>query len=112
MPRQSVINQREVTANGTIQVRISKQVIDDGEIISSEWHRTAFAPGDDFEGTISRVNAHLVQMKYGAVSTDEWDKVRAMIAVEQTPEVIQAYQAALAAERAARDLELSGGAGA
>lgn len=100
MPRISVINQREITENGTIQIRIAKQVVDAGEVISSLWHRTSIAPGDDAEATIASVDAHLTQMGYGPVAN--WQGVRALVASEHTPEVVQAYQDAMAAQAAER----------
>ena len=103
MARQSIVNQREITENGTIQVRIAKQVVDDGEVVASSWHRFVLAPGDDTEAMISAVDADLTNQGYGPVV--DWSGVRATVAAEHTPEVIQAYQDAQAAAKAARDAE-------
>jgi len=103
MPRRSVINQREITENGFIQVRIAKQVVEGDEVISQLWHRTSVFPGENVENVITAVDAHLTQMGYGPVV--DWSGVRATVAAEHTPEVIQAYQDAQAAARAARDAE-------
>ena len=103
MSRKSVVNQREITENGTIQVRIAKQVVDAGEVISSLWHRCAFEPGQNVEDMISAVDADLTKQGYGPVV--DWSGVRATVAAEHTPEVIKAYQDAQAAARAARDAE-------
>ena len=100
MPRISVINQREITEDGVIQVRISKRIVDNGEVISSQWHRTSIAPGDDVENTIASVDAHLTQMGYGPVVN--WQSVRALVASEHTPEVVAKYQAQMAAQAAER----------
>lgn len=104
MPRKSVINQREITENGTIQIRIAKQVVDDGEVVASSWHRFVLAPGDDTEAMISAVDADLTKQGYGPVQN--WSTVRATVAAEHTPEVIKAYQDAQAAAQAARNAEL------
>jgi hypothetical protein len=103
MPRTATVNQREITENGTIQVRIAKQVVDAGEVISSQWHRCALEPGQSVDDMISAVDANLTQMGYGPVV--DWSGVRATVAAEHTPEVIKAYQDAQAAARAARDAE-------
>ena len=103
MPRKSVVNQREITEAGIIQVRIAKQVVDAGEIISSLWHRCVFEPGRNVEDMISAVDADLTQQGYGPV--EDWSSVLATVAAEHTPEVIQAYQAAQAAAQAAKDAE-------
>lgn len=103
MPRISTINQREITDTGLIHVRIAKQVVDAGEVISSQWHRCSISPGEDVESVISSVDDHLTQMGYGPVV--DWSGVRATVAAEHTPEVIKAYQDAQAAARAAMDTE-------
>lgn len=90
MPRQSVINLREILENGTLQVRIAKQVIDAGEVVASSWHRCAFTPGCDVEGTISAVDIDLTKQGYGPVQ--DWSSVKALVALEHTPEVTKTYQ--------------------
>jgi len=99
MARQAVVNQREITETGVIQVRIAKQVIDAGEVVASSWHRCAFTPGCDVDGTIAAVDTDLTNQGYGPVQ--DWSGVRSLVALEHTPEVIEAYQAAQAA--AAKD---------
>jgi len=105
MPRRAILNQREIPVDGTIQVRIAKQVLDGDELLGEVWHRVAFTPGCDVEATIRMVDAHMTADKYGALPPDQWDKVRATIAAEHSPEIIQAYQDKLAEDAAARDAE-------
>jgi len=100
MPRIATVNQREITENGTIQIRIAKQVVDAGEVISSLWHRCSVVPGEDVESVIANVDDHMAQMGYGPVV--DWSGVRALVASEHTPEVVQAYQDAMAAQVAER----------
>ena len=104
MPRIATINQREITENGTIQIRIAKQVVDAGEVISSLWHRCSVVPGEDVESVITNVDNHLTQMGYGPVV--DWSGVRALVASEHTQKVIQVYQDAQTATQAARNAEL------
>lgn len=101
--RKAIVSQREITDTGLVQVRIAKQVIDAGEVIASSWHRCALEPGQNVDDMISAVDANLTQMGYGPVQ--DWSGVRATVAAEHTPEVIEAYQDAQAAARAARDAE-------
>jgi len=103
MPRIATVNQREITETGIIQVRIAKQVVDGGEVISSLWHRCALEPGQNVEDMISAVDADLTNQGYGPVQ--DWSGVRATVAAEHTPEVIKAYEDAQAAAKAARDAE-------
>ena len=103
MPRISTVNQREITENSTVHVRIAKQVVDNGEVIAQQWHRCALEPGQNVEDMISAVDADLTKQGYGPVV--DWSGVRATVAAEHTPEVIKAYQDAQAAAQAARDAE-------
>ena len=67
----------EVTENGSVQVRTKTAIVEDGEHISSTFHRHVVAPGDD----------------YGK----EDDRVKAICKVTHTSDVIAAYKASLAA---------------
>lgn len=95
----TVLNQRELLADGTIQVRIAKQVVNGEITISSEWHRVALPPGCDLEASIAAVDEHLETMGYAPLHASDWDKVRANASAEWTPEVIEAFAAKVAAER-------------
>ena len=101
--RKAIINQREITENGTIQIRIAKQVVDAGEVISSLWHRCSLEPGQNVEDMISAVDADLTKQGYGPVQ--DWSAVRATVAAEHTPEVIKSHEDAQAAAKSARDAE-------
>lgn len=101
MPRQSIIDQREITRDGTIQIRIAKQVVEDGEVLAESWHRCSIAPTMDAESVIAAVNADLTAQGYGAVPAEQWDRVRANITVEQPAEVKAAYQAKIEASEPA-----------
>jgi hypothetical protein len=72
----------EVVENGSIQVRTKTAIKEDGVEISSKFHRHIVVPGAD-------------------VSAED-AKVQAIAASIHTPEVIAAYQAAQAAQEAAR----------
>jgi len=89
----AIVDRIEIAPDATVQVRISKQVVAGGFVTSQSWHRTAFTPGCDVEGTMRSVDAHLSEMGYGAVSQTEWAKVRAVISAEHTSEVVQAHAA-------------------
>jgi hypothetical protein len=103
MPREAAIDQREITENGTVQVRIAKKVIDAGEVLASGWHRCALEPGQNVDDMISAVDADLTNQGYGPVQ--DWSGVRATVAAEHTPEVIKAHEDAQAAAKAARDAD-------
>ena len=77
-----VVDLIEVVENGTIQVRTKTAIKEDGVEISSKFHRHVVVPGADYSA--------------------EDAKVQAIAASIHTPEVIAAYQAAQAAQQAAR----------
>ena len=68
----------EVTENGCVQVRTKTAIMEDGVEISSKFHRHVVAPGDDYSGEDSRVQA--------------------ICAATHTADVIAAYKAAQAAQ--------------
>lgn len=72
---QSVIDQIEVTRNGSVNVRRADLVLKDGVEIAKTYHRHVLAPGSD----LSKEDAKVV-----AIAQAAW-----------TPEVIAAYQASL-----------------
>jgi hypothetical protein len=69
----------EVIENGCVQVRTKTAIMEDGEEISSKFHRHVVAPGNDY--------------------SNEDAKVQAICAAVHTPEVVAAYQAMLEANK-------------
>ncbi len=78
LEKQVVVDMIEVVENGAVQVRTATRIIDDGNIISQSFHRHVVAPGDDYSSQDARVQA--------------------ICAATHTPEVIEAYKAATAAQ--------------
>ena len=50
-----VVDRIEVLENGCIQVREKTEIIEDGNVLSSSYHRHVLAPGDDYSSEPSRV---------------------------------------------------------
>jgi hypothetical protein len=73
LTKQVVVDKIEVLENGVVQVRTATRIVEDGEVISSSYHRHVVCPGDDYSGEDSRVQA--------------------ICAATHTAEVIAAYQA-------------------
>ncbi len=73
-----IVDRIEVVENGSVQVRTKTAIMEDGKQISGTFHRHVIAPGDDYSA--------------------ESDRAKAICQVTHTPEVIQAYQDALAQE--------------
>jgi hypothetical protein len=100
MAKSLIIEQIEVTNNGTVQVRLHK-ISSDGDINGN--HRTSLPPATDITAQISAVNAHMATENYSAISDADVAKLTAICNAAWTAEVIAAYQAAQAAAEAARN---------
>jgi len=86
-----IIDQIEVTSNGTIQVRMHK-MSSDGDLIGN--HRTTLLPATDINAQVATVNAHMATENYSAISNADVVKLTAICNAAWTPSVIEAYQQA------------------
>lgn len=73
-----IVDRIEVVESGVVQVRTKTAIVEDGKQISGNFHRHIIAPGNDY--------------------SKEDPRVQATCAANHTPEVIEAYKAALAAQ--------------
>lgn len=74
LEKQIVVDLIEVTENSSVQVRVCTRITENGEEISSTFHRHVVMPGDNY--------------------SQEDARVQAICAAVHTPEVITAYQTA------------------
>jgi hypothetical protein len=74
LEKQTVVDKIEVIENGCVQVRTATRIVEDGNVISSSYHRHVVAPGQDY--------------------SQEDDRVQVICAATHTSEVVAAYQAA------------------
>lgn len=80
MKKQTVIDQIEIKRDGTVNIRIAKEIVDDhGTVLLSEWHRTVLPPGQDIDVQMMAVNDHLVQMRCEPVSGPDMERLRAHV---------------------------------
>ena len=77
LSKEVVIDKIEVVENGIIQVRRVTRIMEDGQQLSSSYHRWSLTPGQDV--------------------TDQPANVQAIAAAAWTTEVVAAYEAAQAA---------------
>ena len=77
LEKQTAVDQIEVTASNHVQVRNCITVTDGDLIVAQSFRRHAIAPGDDYSSEDARVQA--------------------ICAATHTPQVIEAYKAAIAA---------------
>lgn len=76
--KQEVVDQIEVAGNGCVQVRTRITIVEDGKQGTGSFHRHMVEPGDDY--------------------SNEDGRVQTICAATHTPEVIEAYKAATAAQ--------------
>jgi hypothetical protein len=69
-----IVDRIEVIESGVVQVRTKTAIMEDGKQISGNFHRHVVAPGDDYSGQDTRVQA--------------------ICAATHTADVIAAYKAA------------------
>lgn len=97
----TIVDQIEIRRDGTVQIRLAKQLVRDGKVLSSGWHRAAWEPGADFDAGCEAVNSHLAAMGEAPVDATEWGRCRRVIEMEHTADVVEAYQGKKADEVAA-----------
>lgn len=74
--KEQFVDKIEIVENGTIQVREAIRILEDGNVLSSSFHRSSFVPGSDVSDQDARVKA---------VAKAVWTK-----------DVIKAYEAQIA----------------
>jgi len=57
LEKQVVVDKIEVVENGIVQVRSAIRIVENGEVISSSYHRHVVAPGQDYSNEDARVKA-------------------------------------------------------
>jgi hypothetical protein len=85
--KKTVVDQIEITRNGTIQIRFGLLLIEEGKEIASTWHRTSIEPGADADAQLIAVNTHLEQMGRAKADVNEIAKVKNVVALIHTPEL-------------------------
>ena len=96
-----IIDQIEVSNNGTVYVRMHK-MSSDKDLIGN--HRTMLPPATDINAQINAVNVDMARENYSAISASDVAKLTAICNAAWTAECIAAYQAAQAAAEAARNV--------
>lgn len=92
--KKTIVDQIEVTRNGTLQIRFGLLLLEDGKEIDCKWHRTSIEPGGDVDAQVAAVNKALPQLGYPAISAGI-ERIR--IAAEvHTADVIAAFNASRA----------------
>lgn len=97
--RKTVIDQIEIARGGTIYIRFALLLVEDGNELSSQWHRTAIAPGGDVDKQIASVEADITtrpSLRASAVDREKIPLLKSVCRLVHTPDVIAAYKEAMA----------------
>lgn len=102
LSKRVVLSQIEVTPNGTLQIRLDKQVVEDDAVLSREYHRTVLEPGIKVDDQVGAVNAHLFLMGWPPIDEATVERIRRIAKVEHTRDVVKAHRSGqkVAAENA------------
>jgi hypothetical protein len=79
LTKETAVDKIEVLENGTLQVRTATRVLEDGEVLSSSFHRHTLAPGSD----TSSEDAKVVAIATATWTTDVVTAYNDMIAVQE-----------------------------
>lgn len=103
MKTRVVYSQVEITDLGILQIRFEKQVVgDDGNVMARQYHRLTLDPGENLDEKMAHVNRHLEQMGFPPTEVAAVERVRAVVAVEHTPQRIAKFRTDQEAAAAAR----------
>lgn len=99
--KRTVYESTEALEDGSLQVKLRKEIVEDGRVIWSEPHRTVIHPGDDVDAVMDGVMAHLaagVTLKSGdtvafTAQAEATLRVKALAAVEHTPQRVAKFKA-------------------
>ena len=84
--KRTIISQIEVTEVGHLQLRLAKQIVEDGKVLSSEYHRTSVECGGNVAAQMQAVNTDLVSMNCEPVSAGDIARITAIANTDWTPE--------------------------
>ena len=91
--KEVVVDQIEATANHTIQIRLKKNLVENGNVLSSAYHRTVLTPGAPLAAQIAAVNDDLAQSINGGPwpAVKDVKRIEAIVKAEHTPEVVKEW---------------------
>lgn len=73
--RKSIVDQIEIPLGGGVQVRIALQLVENGKVLSSKWHRTMIPAEISPAEQLSYVNDHLTEMGEAVLGSMDMQRV-------------------------------------
>ena len=90
--KRTILGQIEIKPNGVVQVRLLKQIVENGGVLAQEPHRTIIEPGRDVDDVMAAVNLHLQSM--GCATVENYQQLKDHVTLAHTDEVVAAFKAA------------------
>lgn len=86
-----VLSQTEVLQSGVLQLRLEKQIVEDGKVIAREPHRLIAEPGQDLDAIFDDGDQSLASLGYPEAEPESRSRAKRLATVEHTPEVVAAF---------------------
>ena len=99
MEKRTVLDRIEIESDGTVFMRLLKQIVD-GEVLWSDPHRSVVYPAVLLSDQLATVNVHLAQMGWPEISADDATRLESHVRVARTPEIVVAWEEKTAAATA------------
>ena len=100
--KKTELRDAQLEESGALDVRVNLLVLDDEGAPDegrSRLHSIVIEPGADLDERLAAVNQSIANdLKWPALTPDEWQKVRDACAKFHTPEIVKAYAANKAAQ--------------
>jgi hypothetical protein len=97
--KNTVVDQIEITREGVIQVRMITQIVENGVVLASKYHRTCVEPGVSVDDQMAVVNAHLIAMGKAPCAAPELSRVKVVADAVHTESTVEAYRAEITARQ-------------
>jgi len=104
LEKRTVVDRIEVDRDGVMCIRLTKEVLEDGNIIASTYHRTLIEPGASIDDQMATVNADLVGLNAAEATASDIGRLKAVAATVHTDTVIAAYEQERAEAAARREV--------
>ncbi len=100
LTKQTVLDQIETKADGHVNVRFRKEIVEDGKVLSYESHRLSVAPGQVPSNVVAMNDTFLVANGWPRISKEDAENIEVHVNLAITPEKVKAYLERLVAEAA------------
>ncbi len=90
--RKTVIDKIEIVSDGSLQIRIAKQIIENESVIHTQWHRVRIEPGSNVDEQMELINSNLKMLGENSVSELEIKTIKSISALVHTEELVNKYR--------------------